>query len=202
MIDTSVIVTGYPRSGTTTMMRMLHNGGMEVLADETQMVSRNEFAPYGSFEFENIEKELQTHDAGWTAGKAIKIVTTYMEWWPIDRPTVAIFMTRDMNEIVASLLAARTVWGDAPDGSVRRANELLKEYSIPTHYVNYRHMMQYPRTTAVGVNDFLDMNLDIDRMKEAVDRKPREKVKNVLYEKEPLSLFTFDRVDIPDKWGG
>ena len=44
-----IIVSGFPRTGTSTMMRMLHLGGVEVLADDENMEGGREFDPYGDF---------------------------------------------------------------------------------------------------------------------------------------------------------
>lgn len=177
-----VIVSGFPRTGTSAMMRMLYLGGMEILADKGHTQGKNEFAPHGDFEL--MGQSLHTIKnslASDTAGKAVKVVSPFIrKHCPTDRSVRVVFMLRDINEIVASLLAMKVVWEWDPGESVADAREFLDENSIPVKYVRYADMFAYPRATAVDVTDWLGLELDIDKMVTAVDQNHRKDVKSGL----------------------
>ena len=106
MIDLNgftVVVTGFPRSGTSMMMRMLSFGNIDVIADDQMMFPQHKHDPYGCVELKNVGGELARLEEDETKNKAVKIVCPYATWIPIDRPVKAIFMQRDLQEIITSL---------------------------------------------------------------------------------------------------
>ena len=69
-----IIVSGLPRSGTSLMMQMLDNGGVEVVTDHIRTPDTDN--PRGYYEFEQVKKIKE--DASWlpgTRGKAFKMVS-------------------------------------------------------------------------------------------------------------------------------
>ncbi len=160
------------------MMRMLHLGGMEVLADEGHLDKMNEFAVHGDFELlgKHLHK-IKKWKPAYTAGKAIKIVSPFiMKYCPTDRPIRVIFMLRDLNEVVASLLAMRVLWEYEPSEAIADSLHFLDENSVPVKYIRYADLFAYPRTTATEVLDWIGLDLDIDKMVTAIDKDHRKDV--------------------------
>ena len=186
----SLIVTGFPRSGTSMMMRMLSLGGIEVIADEQKLDPQHKHDPYGCHELKNVGVELQQLSEEETANKAVKIVCPYATWIPIDRQVKAIFMLRDLNEIVSSLLAMKSIWDEDIAGSIAWTRGYLKYNEIPALFVQYKEVIKYPKATAIGIQDFLGADLDVDAMTKAVDRDARTK-----YQRDDTLLGH----DVPDK---
>ena len=189
--DTSIIVSGFPRSGTTTMMRMMYLGGFDILASKRSQEKQDEFSPYGVFELDFVKDEIRKNDPEWLSGKVLKLVSPYIRHLPKRDNYKVIFMLRDENEIISSLLAMRTIWEDVPSECNAWALEFLKRHNIPVLKIQYREMVQYPKTTAMQIGDFLEVEVDFDAMAKAVDRNPRKRVKNVRFKEgeEPLVMF-------------
>lgn len=173
----TLIVTGFPRSGTSMMMRMLKLAGIRVIADTFGNKPQHKHDPYGCLESEDIGHRIKKNKKSWTKNKAIKIVTPYSTWYPIDRPMKAIFMQRDLNEIVTSLLAMKSIWDEDIAESISTARGYLKYNDVPVLFLKYREVVNFPKTTAFLIQDFLDTKLDIDNMVVAVDRDARIKYK-------------------------
>lgn len=192
----SLVVTGFPRSGTSMMMRMLSFGGIEVLADDQMMKPQHKHDPYGSLEMKNVGVEMGRLGEDETRNKVVKIVCPYATWIPIDRPLKAIFMLRDLNEIVSSLLAMKSIWDEDIAGCIAWTRGYLAFNEIPTLFVQYREVIKYPKATALGISDFLGADLDLDEMSKAVDRDARTKYKKddtLLGHDMPDKLLRIDR---------
>jgi hypothetical protein len=99
------VVTGFPRSGTSMMMRCLQFAGIEPVvsaAREAAMAKRNNgpYAanPHGFFEMEEREYMRVGFLESIEDGRAIKLLTTSLPFIPA-RPTTVIWMRRDPAEI-------------------------------------------------------------------------------------------------------
>lgn len=176
--NTMVAVSGFPRSGTSAMMRMLYFGGIPVLVNELAAHYKGTpFNPHGAYELGDAGRAIRAHDQSWVVGKAVKMVTPYIRHIPVDwLDTIdikVIFMLRDPNEIIASLLAMKSIWEEIPDESIKYARDYLTYHNVPTHYVRFRNMIDYPRTTIIGIEDFLNVTLDTVKAITAVDKKAR-----------------------------
>lgn len=173
----TLIVTGFPRSGTSMMMRILRNAGIEVIADDHTNEPQHKYSPYGSGELENVGTSMLAMDKSETANKAIKIVCPYASAIPIDRPVKAIFMQRDLTEIITSLFALKIVWDEDIPETIAWTREHLKKNEIPTLFVQYKEAVKYPKTTALGIEEFLEVDLDTENMVNAIDRNARTRYK-------------------------
>jgi hypothetical protein len=173
----TLIVTGFPRSGTSMMMRMLRLGGIDVLRDPKFDLPehRHQYDPYGVDEIDDVGPTVKAHDKSWTANKAVKMVTPFVEWYPIDRSLKVIFMLRDQAEIITSLLAKKDIWGMDIIQSVMVARRFLEKLEIPTLFLQYHEVVAYPKTTALRIQDFLGVELDIENMKTGADANARKK---------------------------
>src|SRR5215469_786300 len=96
-----IIVSGLPRSGTSLMMQMLENGGVEVVKDEVRTADTDN--PRGYYEFERVKKIKQ--DTSWlpgTRGKAFKMVSQLLYDLPPSERYRVLFMERDLDEMLLS----------------------------------------------------------------------------------------------------
>ena len=101
MEQSVIIVSGLPRSGTSMMMRMLEAGGMPVLVDNLRPADEDN--PNGYYEFERVKKVRE--DASWledARGKAVKMVYRLLYDLPDEDSYRVIFMTRKLDEVIAS----------------------------------------------------------------------------------------------------
>ena len=95
------VVSGLPRSGTSMMMRMLEQGGLPVLIDGVRTADDDN--PNGYYEFEAVKQTRE--DASWlegSEGKAVKMVYRLLYDLPPDRAYRVLFMTRNLDEVLAS----------------------------------------------------------------------------------------------------
>lgn len=189
-------VSGFPRSGTSTMMRFLHYGGVPVLVSDHKREGTSEFNPYGEWELEDVGHVLAATSPKETAGKVVKVVAPYIQCLPLDRLWKVVFMNRDINEIITSLMAMRTVWEYKPAEAIRDAKIFLGVIGVPILDVWYKDMMKYPKSTAMAISDFLGVELNAEKAAQAVDPNARKRIQGVRYTKgdEPLLGFDFNRI--------
>ena len=180
-----IVVSGFPRTGTSLMMKMLYLGGIEPIAHPEEMSDidpdsvndgSNLYNPHGYFELKNVGLTLQEKDLSWMRGRALKLVAPYIRHLPVDYNLKfkVIFMLRDINEIIASMMAMKSVYEWIPGDAIDYARSFLKHWDIPTHFVQFKDVMKYPKTEAVRVADFLEADLNTDAMATALDRNVRE----------------------------
>lgn len=176
-MKTTVFVSGFARSGTTTMMRMLEAGGIPALADEPSKDDMGVHHTHGVYELHDVGQRLMEHPKEWTAGKAVKLVAQYMDFLPLDRPVKVVFMVRDINEIIASLLAMEVIWEELPPDAVRKAHSLMGSWGVDYLDVQYRDLTKYPRAESARIAEFLapEWTLDVEAMAAIVDPANRKK---------------------------
>jgi hypothetical protein len=100
---TFVLVSGLPRSGTSLMMQMLRAGGMQIMTDGQR--AADEDNPRGYYEWEalkQIQKEPELLDEDGLEEKAIKAISMLLPKMPKKHDYKVIFMTRPVEEVVAS----------------------------------------------------------------------------------------------------
>jgi hypothetical protein len=88
-----MIVSGLPRSGTSLMMQMLDQGGIEVVTDHVRTADTDN--PRGYYEYEMVKKIKK--DVSWlpaTRGKAFKMVSQLLYDLPPGEHYRIIFMAR------------------------------------------------------------------------------------------------------------
>jgi hypothetical protein len=99
-----IIVSGLPRSGTSMAMKMLQAAGIEPLQDGIR--TADEDNPKGYFEHERV-KDLDKPgtDRTWVRGargKALKVISFLVPYLPDSNDYRIIFMTRSVEEVLAS----------------------------------------------------------------------------------------------------
>jgi hypothetical protein len=177
------VVSGLPRSGTSMMMKMLSDGGLEIVTDEIR--AADEDNPEGYFEFEPVKK-LAEGQRSWLAGasgKLVKVVSALLEHLPSTYEYKIVFMEREVKEILASqrkMLQRRNEDSTTSDEEMEtqfqehlRATKywLARQPNMSVLYVDYNKLMADPRSHCQPVIDFLDMPLDLDRMLRVPDER-------------------------------
>ncbi len=103
---TFVLVSGLPRSGTSLMMQMLEAGGLPPQTDGERPPDADN--PRGYYEWEAIKrvgKEPTILDEEGLQTRAIKAVSMILQQLPLNHEYKIIFMTRPVEEVVASQAA-------------------------------------------------------------------------------------------------
>lgn len=166
-----IVVTGLPRSGTSLMMQMLAAAGVPVLTDSARAADDDN--PRGYLEFAPVKAIAR--DASWLArarGKAVKIVAPLLPHLRDGERYAAIWMERNLEEVLASQAtmlerSGRAVGDD--DRVLRRAYERqvddaradLQRLGASVLSVDYARSIAQPDDTAEQVCDFLGGGLDI-----------------------------------------
>ncbi len=175
--QTVIIVSGLPRSGTSMMMKMLAEGGLEVLTDSIR--TADEDNPNGYFELE-VVKQLTEGQKDWLAGadhRLVKVISALLEHLPPEHTYKILFMERQIAEILASqkkMLARRnetSTIGDADmEAQFREHLKAIKYWlarqpNMEVMYVDYNRMMADPDAYCQKIADFVGLPLDVEKMK-------------------------------------
>jgi hypothetical protein len=174
-----IIVSGLPRSGTSLMMQMLDRGGVPVVTDQIRTADTDN--PRGYFEFERVKKIKE--DKSWlpgVRGKAVKMVSQLLYDLPASERYRILFMERDLEETLLSQekMLKRLGRPAAPREQIVQAYTLhlerLRDWlGQQSHmgllYVSYNELVEQPRAQAERVFEFLDGQVNVEGMVQAVD---------------------------------
>jgi hypothetical protein len=182
-IETVMVVSGLPRSGTSMLMRLLSMGGVQALTDNVRRPdSRN---PQGYFELEAV-KERGCY-TGWidqAAGKAIKVISRFLPRLPAIWRYQVLFIHRDIDTIIRSQqdLAthhSRSDWDEAIARRLkgiylRHVGETLewidKRPNMRLHQLKYEDVLAAPDRVLESLCRFAaPFSLDARRMVDGVD---------------------------------
>lgn len=101
MSDIITVVTGLSRSGTSMMMKLLADCGIEPYTDNCRPPDK--YNPQGYFQ--HLNADLLHVDASWVPevrGKAVKIFVQLLKWLPITEQYHIILMDRNIEDIISS----------------------------------------------------------------------------------------------------
>jgi hypothetical protein len=174
-----IIVSGLPRSGTSLMMQMLHNGGVEVVTDNIRTADTDN--PRGYYELEKVKRIK--HDASWLPlmrGKAFKMVSQLLYDLPPGESYRIVFMERDLDEMLASQekMLQRLGKCSAPREQMKQSYTLHleklhewlgKQRHMAILRVSYNDLVERPATQAERVSDFLGGKADSEKMANTID---------------------------------
>lgn len=174
--DPITIVSGLPRSGTSLMMQMLVTGGIPALADGIRQPDEDN--PRGYYEFERV-KQLE-QDTAWleeAQGKVVKMVYRLLYDLPAGYSYRVVFMTRALEEVIASqevMLQRQGKAGDQLDDArllaiyQRQRQEVLDWLTAQPHFsllvVDYHEVLRQPEQVSGDLNGFLGGELDTAAM--------------------------------------
>jgi len=183
LIDPIIVVSGLPRSGTSMMMQMLENGGIEVFTDKQR--EADESNPKGYYEHEAVKRLAR--DVRWlenARNKAVKIIANLLFHLPARHNYKVIFMMRHIDEVVESQRQMLTRKGKKgantyPTMLVNSYKKTLlkardwakKNHNVNMLYVNYADVVNNPAEEAKRIADFLKIKLDNIAMAQSVEEK-------------------------------
>jgi tetratricopeptide (TPR) repeat protein len=96
-----IVVSGLPRSGTSLIMQMLHQGGIDCFTDHIREADENN--PHGYYEHELVKKLPM--DVSWlnqVVNKCVKIISPLLFYLPDKYNYRVIFIERTFDEIALS----------------------------------------------------------------------------------------------------
>src|SRR6202162_4123543 len=179
--DYTTVVSGLPRSGTSLMMQMLAAGGIPPLTDNLRPADKSNLRAY--FEFEPVKRLLS--DRSWldqARGHAVKIIHVLVRELPASGQFNyrLLLMKRPMEEILSSQRAmlereGKTSADDATLAKIFRSQlEQLEQWlaaqpAFSFLAVDYHRVLKEPLAGAREVNAFLQANLNLEAMSDAVD---------------------------------
>lgn len=158
------------------MMKMLAEGGLEVVSDALRTADDDN--PNGYFEFEPV-KQLSEGQAQWLAeagGKVVKIISSLLEYLPRAYHYKIIFMERELQEVLASqqkMLRNRQEQSAVDDAEMRAQFEqhlaaikywLARQPNMDVMYVSYNAMLADPRAYVARIAEFVGLPLDAGKM--------------------------------------
>ncbi len=172
------VVSGLPRSGTSLMMQILYNGGLDFLGDEVRKADSSN--PKGYFEYEPV-KSLYNSNA-WLSeaqNKSIKIVAPLLKHLNPNYRYKIIFMNRDLSEILKSQqkmmgknedTLSLKIWNDY----VKMLNQIEiwkeKQPGVELIYIDYAQLVENPHQYIDKIQDFLGIQLDEEKMIKSIDK--------------------------------
>jgi hypothetical protein len=174
-----IIVSGLPRSGTSLMMQMLEQGGIEVVTDNIRTADTDN--PRGYYELELVKRIKR--DASWlpqTRGKSFKMVSQLLYDLPPTEQYRILFMERDLVEMLLSQekMLERLGRTAAPREAMRQSYTLHLERlhgwlagqrNLQVLRVSYNNLVERPTAEARRVSEFLGGRAKIEGMTKSVD---------------------------------
>jgi sulfotransferase family protein len=158
------------------MMKILAEGGLPVIADQSRIADEDN--PNGYFELEMV-KQMAEGNVAWLAdagGKAVKVISGLLEHLPQEYSYQVIFMEREIKEILVSqrkMLAHRDeefkVADDEIEQQFRRHLSALKPWlvrqpNMKILYVSYTALLKDPPLHCRRLIEFTGIPLDLGRM--------------------------------------
>jgi hypothetical protein len=174
-----IIVSGLPRSGTSLMMQMLDNGGVEIITDNVRTADTDN--PRGYYELEKAKRIKK--DSSWlpqARGKAFKMVSQLLYDLPGSEIYRIIFMERDLDEMLLSqekMLKRLGRSGAPPDeiklsftSHLKRLHDWLPQQgNMRVLSVSYNNLVERPKEQAERVKEFLAGKVSVEKMAGTVD---------------------------------
>ena len=174
---TILVVSGLPRSGTSMMMNMLAEGGLQVVSDAIR--NADEDNPNGYFEYEPV-KQLSEGQNTWLAEadhKVVKVISALLEYLPANHHYKILFMERDIKEILASqrkMLDRRKEEAKVSDTELESQFRkhladikywLARQPNMEILYVDYRQLVTNPDEICPRIAEFIGFPVDQAKMR-------------------------------------
>ncbi len=179
-----IVVSGLPRSGTSMMMKILAEAGVPIVTDALRQADPDN--PNGYYELEAV-KQMSEGNAAWlagTGGKAVKVVSSLLEYLPGQYSYKIIFMERQIGEILASqrkMLERRQKSSEVDDARIadefRKHLSLIKPWlarqpNMEVLYISYNSLVLNPEPYCRQVIDFIACEPShLERMISVPDRE-------------------------------
>jgi hypothetical protein len=171
-----IIVSGLPRSGTSMIMKMLAEGGLEAVTDDERPADDDN--PLGYFEYEPVKKlaEGKTEWLDSARGKVVKVISFLLEHLPSSYHYKVIFMERPLEEILAS--QRKMISNRAEDATISDQDMgahfqkhlgavkywLGRQSNMEVLYMSYNQVLAAPEGTSEIIASFIGWPVDVKRM--------------------------------------
>lgn len=168
-MDSIIVVSGLPRSGSSLMMAMLEAGGIQTVSDGARQP--DEHNPDGYWEDSRVLQLAENSD--WLAqcpGRAVKILYRQLYQVPLHFPLRVLLMERDLQEVVASqqkMLGAEADrdWKDLLGRDWRKfLTWLARQSQWPVLKVAFARLVDEPTAVVKEISDFLERPLQPEAM--------------------------------------
>jgi len=171
-----IVVSGLPRSGTSMMMKMLAEGGLNVVTDQIRRADDDN--PNGYFELEAV-KQMSAGNVAWlkeAGGKVVKIISALLEQLPPQFSYKIIFMEREIGEVLASqrkMLTHRQEDSSVQDAEMEAQFRkhvsavkawLVRQPNIEMLYVSYNAVISDPQKSCERLVEFVELPLKLESM--------------------------------------
>jgi hypothetical protein len=172
-----IVVSGLPRSGTSMMMKILAEAGIPIVTDELREADMDN--PNGYYELETV-KQMPAGNVDWLAsagGRAVKVISSLLEYLPAQYSYKIIFMEREIHEILASqrkMLERQNEKTEVDDAQIaeqfRRHLSVIKPWlarqpNMEVLYISYNSLVLNPEPSCRRVIDFIACEpVHLDRM--------------------------------------
>lgn len=172
----SIIVSGFPRSGTSFMMALLEASGLELLKDEVREADGHN--PKGYYEWEAMKSLPQGTELPQTDGKALKVVAPLLPYLPADRKYKVLWMERPLLEIILSQAKMRGEAASLENFPFQKGQQLERERQrfqlwldqqphIEWMEVSYRALLK--GEALQEITEFLGHELSLEQWEKTVD---------------------------------
>ncbi len=178
-----IVVSGFPRSGTSMLMKMLEESGLTLYQDGER--DKDEHNPEGYFEHERVKnlglKNDWLHEA---RAKVIKVVSPLLRYLPSSETFKVIWIKRPLTEVIVSQEVMKgkkkeQVMKNFPfqmamemqQEESRLENWLKMQPTMELYTVDYYDCMEDPEKVLGGLADYLKLPLDIEKGRKAVVKK-------------------------------
>lgn len=165
---TITVVTGWPRSGTSMLMRCLGQAGYPLHVDEERQADDSN--PHGYFEIDNVKRlHVQSEFLDQAVGKAIKVVFPQLTHLPpafhykviwIDRPLTEVILSQEvMKGRSSDSVKAHFPFGKAlqMESDVRRMEKWMDENPhVDVLKIQHRAFFESPHEVGTRVQAFLN----------------------------------------------
>jgi tetratricopeptide (TPR) repeat protein len=173
--DPVIVVSGWPRSGTSMMMRLLEAGGMELYTDSERAADVHN--PEGYYEHSAVLRIGQNQE--WlpsARGKAVKVVLPLLRYLPASEYYHVIIMKRPLTEVVISQekmkgANERDIMKNFPFQAavnLQKEEERMERWfrsqaHMKIHYINLEDCIHRPQDIIRDLSSFLEIDLDLAR---------------------------------------
>lgn len=178
-----IIVSGFPRSGTSMLMQMLREGGVPVFEDENRPA--DEHNPLGYHEHSRVKKLGEEQD--WlqqARGKALKVVSPLLRYLPADEKYRVLLIQRPLTEVIVSQEVMRghkreEVMRNFPfqkalelqQEETRILNRVQMQPNMQLLTLDYYRCLDEPEAVVREIEDFLGLKLKRGEAVSAVNAK-------------------------------
>jgi hypothetical protein len=166
-----IVVTGLPRSGTSLMMQLFAKSTISVLSDGQREKDINN--PEGYYELEAVKGIVKDNSfLNEAQGKVVKIVAPLPTFLDKKLKYKAVFMRRDMDEILRSQekmlskdqTSEREKFRTIYEFHLNKTYKFFKENNIPCLDINYKELVSDPEPQLLKLIDFCQMETQVDEL--------------------------------------